>query len=112
MSYQKRLDPSEFEIIFDTTNPHQQLLEYVDISHTGMQVKKDGSRALELFLQRFSGYHDKGLFNELRSLALKETVFYRLPLPMDMLYSNPQSLEEASKDPLKDDAFWNSLSVV
>jgi eukaryotic-like serine/threonine-protein kinase len=109
---QKRLEPAEFDIIFDTANPHQQLLEYIDITSTGVHIKKDGSRALELFLQRFSGYHDKGLFNELRSLALKETVFYRLPLPMDMLYHSAQSTPQEAKDPLEDDAFWNSLSAV
>lgn len=109
---QKRLDAAECELLFDASNPHQELFNYVEITGQGIQVKNNGSRALELFLQRFSGYHDKGLFNELRSMALKETVFYRLPLPMDMLYSSAPAQETTVKDPLQDDNFWNSLSEV
>lgn len=105
---QKRIDPAEIEFIFDVTNPHQQLLEYIEINPAGVQVKKNGTRALELFLQCFSGYHDKELFNELRGLALKETVFYRLPLPMNMLYSPPPQVSHL--DPLEDNQFWSSLA--
>lgn len=107
---QKRTDPADREILFDVSNPHQELFKYLEISENKVEVKQNGARALELFLQCFSGFHDKGLFNELRGLALKETVFFRLPLPMDMLYGGTHVQQPTEADPLKDEQFWNSLN--
>ena len=79
--------PEEAEILFDFSQRDQELLQHVDMNIQGVQgVYHNGAHALELFLQRVSGFYDRNLFNELRSLAIKETVLHRLPMPMDALY--------------------------
>ncbi len=106
---QQHLSPTEYEMVLDVSDKHQELFQYLDISGQNIAVKKHGSRALELFLQRFSGFHNKALFNQLRSMALKETVFYRLPLPMDTFYNGGvDSAPQAQAT--QDDKFWDSLA--
>lgn len=79
--------PEEAELLFDFSRRNQELFELVEMNIQGVQgVRKNPARALELFLRQISGFYDQNIFNEIRSLAIKETVLYRLPLPMDSLY--------------------------
>ncbi len=81
--------PEEAELLFDFSRREQELLQLVDMDIRGVNgVRRHASRALELFLHQVSNFYDRNLFNELRSLAIKETVLHRLPLPMDALYHN------------------------
>lgn len=97
--------PEEAELLFDFSRRNQELFQLVDMDIRGVQgVKRHPARALELFMQQVSGFYDRNLFNELRSLAIKETVLHRLPLPMDALYhaaeteQNPEAIESPLLD--------------
>lgn len=77
----------ESELLFDFSRRDQELFQLVDMDIRGVAgVKRHPTRALELFLHQLSCFYDRNLFNELRSLAIKETVLHHLPLPMDALY--------------------------
>lgn len=79
--------PEEAELLFDFSRRDQELLQLVDMDIRGVNgVRRNPARALELFLHQVSGFYDRHLFNDLRSLAIKETVLHHLPLPMDALY--------------------------
>lgn len=84
--------PEEAELVFDFSHRDQELLKLVEMDIQGVKgVKNNGARALELFLSHVSGFYDRNLFNELRSMAIKETVLHRLPMPMDALYQSSVS---------------------
>lgn len=95
--------PEEAELLFDFSRRNQELFKLVDMDIRGVQgVKREPARALELFLRQVAGFYDRNLFNELRSLAIKETVLHHLPLPMDSLYQAEigEVLADISDSPL------------
>ena len=91
--------PEESELLFDFSNRNQELFQLVDMDIRGVQgVRRNPARALELFLNQVSGFYDRNLFNELRSMAIKETVLHHLPLPMDALYHRGDMSQQAEME--------------
>ncbi|PKL75075.1 MAG: hypothetical protein CVV27_17255 [Candidatus Melainabacteria bacterium HGW-Melainabacteria-1] len=91
--------PEESELLFDFSNRNQELFQLVDMDIRGVQgVRRNPARALELLLNQVSGFYDRNLFNELRSMAIKETVLHHLPLPMDALYHRGDMSQQAEME--------------
>lgn len=81
--------PEEVELLFDFADRKQELMHLVDMDIQGLKkIYAQPEQALGLFLKRISSYHDRGIINEIKSLAIKETLQRRLSLPMDHLYQN------------------------
>lgn len=81
--------PEEVELLFDFADRKQELMTLVDMDIQGLKkIYAQPEQALGLFLRRIAAYHDRGIVNEIKSLAIKETLQRRLALPMDHLYQD------------------------
>jgi hypothetical protein len=81
--------PEEAELLFDFSDKQQKLMHLIDIDIQGLkQIFAQPEQALGLFLNKIATFHDRGVVNEIKSLAIKETLQRRLPLPMDHLYQD------------------------
>ncbi|PIQ27855.1 hypothetical protein COW36_08555 [bacterium (Candidatus Blackallbacteria) CG17_big_fil_post_rev_8_21_14_2_50_48_46] len=90
--------PEEVELLFDFADRKQDLMHLVDMDIQGLKkIFAQPEQALGLFLNRIAQYHDRGVVNEIKSLAIKETLQRRLPLPMDHLYQD--AFEDSSRAP-------------
>ena len=86
--------PDESELLFDFSNKNLELFQLVDMNMQAVHnIRSQPARALELFLAQVSHFYDRQLFNEIRSMAIKETVLHRLPMPMDALYQSAKTEE-------------------
>jgi hypothetical protein len=89
--------PEETELVFDFSDRKQKLMHLVEMDIQGLkQIYAQPDQALGLFLSKISTFHDRGVVNEIKSLAIKETLQRRLPLPMDHLYQD--AFSEQSND--------------
>ncbi len=98
-------------LFFNVNNANQELSKYLELSSQGVSIQKNGQRAVELFLQCFSGVDNQALYYALRSLAIKEAVRLNVPVPMNIFHGYDDS-EAHCESPLEDDAFWEELSHV
>jgi hypothetical protein len=80
---------SEAERLFQFGNRNQELFYLTDLQLDGIHtIYSQPEQALNALLSVLCRYEDRGLVNELKSLAVKEALLRRLPMPMAHLYDD------------------------
>ncbi len=80
---------SEAERLFHFGDRNQELFYLTDLQLDGIRtIYSQPEQALNALLSVLCRYEDRGLVNELKSLAVKEALLRRLPMPMAHLYDD------------------------
>lgn len=76
--------------LFQFNNKNQELFYLMDLDpNEGVKsIYSQPAKALNLFLTKIDSYPERGIVNEIKSLAIKESLILRLPLPMNNLYGS------------------------
>jgi glyoxylase-like metal-dependent hydrolase (beta-lactamase superfamily II) len=88
---------AECERIFNFSNKNQELFYLVDMDSQGVRnIFSQHEKALNVFLNAIARSNQISVVNEIKSIAIKETLMRRLPMPINMYNDSIHEEETAT----------------
>lgn len=92
----------EAKKLFKFEDKNQELYHFVEMNEKGItSIFSQPENSLNVFLKVIGRYHQASVINEIKSLAIKETLFMRLPMPINIYNEISMASNDSMESPFE-----------